>query len=74
MQTAAPPGDVLLTEATFKEIRDYVRCTQLGGINVKGIKETITAYQPEEITVDLGQVRAAGGSERARSRPGPWSA
>ncbi len=60
MQSAGSPGDVLLTESTFEEIRDYVRCTKLGGIMVKGIKEAITAFSPEEITVDLAKVQEAG--------------
>jgi hypothetical protein len=61
MQSAATPGDVLLTEATWEEIRDFVRCTKLGGINVKGIKEAITAYVAEEVTVDLAKLQEAGG-------------
>ena len=60
MQSAGSPGDVLLTESTYEEIKDYVRCTKLGGILVKGIKEAITAYSPEEITVDLAKVQEAG--------------
>jgi class 3 adenylate cyclase/HEAT repeat protein len=64
MQSAGSPGDVLLTESTFEEIRDYVRCTKLGGIMVKGIKEAITAYSPEEITVDLAKVQQAGETEQ----------
>ncbi len=62
MQTAATPGDILITEATWKEVREYVRCTELGPIQVKGIAEAITAYSPEEILVDLEKLRAAGGS------------
>jgi hypothetical protein len=60
MQSAATPGDVLLTEATFQEIRDYVRCTELGKIQVKGIKEAITAYSPEEVTVDMAKLAESG--------------
>jgi len=56
MQSSATPGDVLLTEATFQEIKDYVRCTKLGAIQVKGIKEAITAYSPEEVLVDLAKL------------------
>jgi class 3 adenylate cyclase len=58
MQSAARPGDTLLTEATFQEVKDYVRCTELGRIQVKGIKEAITAYSPEKVTVDLEKVQA----------------
>ncbi|HEY9595603.1 MAG TPA: adenylate/guanylate cyclase domain-containing protein [Spirochaetia bacterium] len=68
MQSAATPGDVLLTEATFKEISDYVRCTELGRIQVKGIKEGVVAYSPEEVTVDLSKLKEAPG--QASSAPG----
>ncbi len=30
MQSRATPGEVLLTEATYNEIKDYVECTKLG--------------------------------------------
>ncbi len=59
MQSAATPGDILLTDATFQGIRDYARCTELGKIQVKGIKDPITAYSPQEITVDLARVAGA---------------
>jgi class 3 adenylate cyclase len=52
MQSAATPGDILLTDATYQEIREYVRCTELGRIQVKGIKDAITAYSPQELTAD----------------------
>ncbi|MCX7031993.1 MAG: hypothetical protein NTU62_17990 [Spirochaetes bacterium] len=71
MQTAATPGDILITEATWKEVREYVRCTELGPIQVKGIAEAITAYSPEEILVDLQKLRAAGsGAERGPVQAG----
>ena len=60
MQSAADPGDILLTESTFSEVKDYVRCMELGKIQVKGVKEAITAYSPEELTVDIGGVTADG--------------
>ena len=75
MQSAATPGDVLLTEATFQEIRDYVRCTELGKIQVKGIKEAITAYSPEEVTVDMAKLAESGigrGREKGACEAPPW--
>ena len=52
METAADPGDILMTEATYQEIRDYVRCTELGKITVKGIKDAIAAYSAQELTAE----------------------
>jgi class 3 adenylate cyclase len=63
MQSAATPGDILLTQATFEDIKKFVRCTELGRIQVKGIKEAITAYSPEEVLVDLAKI----GSEDAEA-------
>ena len=62
MQSAATPGDVYLTEDTFNEIKDYVRCTKLGKILVKGIKDPISAYSPEEVTINLEKFRDTGGT------------
>jgi class 3 adenylate cyclase/HEAT repeat protein len=70
MQTAATPGDILITEATWKQVREYVRCTELGPIQVKGIAEAITAYSPDEILVDLEKVRTAAGVERGPVQAG----
>ena len=33
-----------------------MRCTELGKIQVKGIKDAITAYSPEEVTADLAKI------------------
>lgn len=49
MQAAANPGEILLTHATYSEIRDHVVCTPLGGIQVKGKKEPIMAYSATEV-------------------------
>lgn len=65
MQSVATPGDILLTDATFQQIRDYVRCTELGRIQVKGIKEAITAYSPEAVTVDLAKLKETPDKEAA---------
>jgi class 3 adenylate cyclase/HEAT repeat protein len=62
MQSSAPPGDIYLTEDTYTEIKDYVRCTKLGPITVKGIKDPISSYSPEEVTINLEKFRSAGGA------------
>jgi class 3 adenylate cyclase/HEAT repeat protein len=65
LQNYGARGDVLLTQSTFDRIREFVRCTKLGGINVKGFAEPITAYKAEEITVDLARAQegAAAGQK-----------
>ncbi len=47
METTAKPGEILLTSSTFEEIKDYVNCTPLGGIQVKGKKEAIMTYSAD---------------------------
>ena len=64
MQSAATPGEVFLTEDTFKEIRSYVKCTELGKIKVKGITDPITAYSALDLTADPSKVIAPGAEPR----------
>ena len=49
METTAKPGEILLTSSTFDEIQDYVNCTPLGGIQVKGKKEAIMTYSADTV-------------------------
>ncbi len=56
METSANPGDTLLTQSTYEEIKEYIRCTRLGDIQVKGKNEAITTYSAEEILVDIDQI------------------
>ncbi len=69
MQSAAQPGEIMLTGSTFGEVRDFVRCTELGRIQVKGIRDPITAYSPEEVLVDLAELAGgAPGADRGQGR------
>jgi len=63
MESAANPGDILLTQNTYNEVKDYIRCTRLGDIQVKGKKEAITAYSAEKIMVDIEKVLKAKDSQ-----------
>jgi hypothetical protein len=56
METAAAPGETFLTDATYQEIRDYVRCTELGRIEVKGIEGGVPAYSAQELIADPAKV------------------
>ncbi len=53
METSANPGDILLTENTYNEVKEYIKCTKLGNIQVKGKKETIPAYSANHVAVNL---------------------
>jgi class 3 adenylate cyclase len=56
MQSKASAGETIVTEATFQEIKEYVRCTDLGKIEVKGLKDPIMAYSPVELTADPAKI------------------
>ena len=56
METAANPGDILLTQSTYDEIKEYIKCTRLGNIIVKGKKESITAYAAEKVMTDTTHI------------------
>lgn len=53
METKAQPGDIYLTQATYEEIKEYVRCTQLGQLEVKGVAGGIIAYSAQEPLIDI---------------------
>ncbi len=58
METTASPGDVLCTQSTYDEIKEYIRCTRMGDLQVKGKTDAITAYSAEQILIDIDQVMA----------------
>ncbi len=53
METAANPGEILLTNSTYTEIKHHIRCIPLGNIQVKGKKDAIMAYTAEELISEL---------------------
>jgi class 3 adenylate cyclase len=65
MQAAANPGDILLTHDTFIEIQNYLKCSPLGKIKVKGKEEAIAAYAAQEIKVDFNHLLKTAGSGTA---------
>ncbi len=69
MQGVAQKGDVVLTNTTYEEIKEYVRCAPGGKIPVKGIKDPVMVYYAREITVDLKKVStdSAGKEDRDAS-------
>jgi class 3 adenylate cyclase/HEAT repeat protein len=52
METAANPGDILVTYPTYNEIKNYIQCTELGKVNIKGKQQPMTAYLVEKIKTD----------------------
>jgi len=56
IENAAPPGNILVTESIYHEIKEYVTCVKFGEINVKGIDKMMVAYSPTEITGNLRDI------------------
>jgi class 3 adenylate cyclase len=55
MENLADPGDIYLTQATYEEIREYIRCTQLGQLEVKGVAGGLVAYSAQEPLIDINK-------------------
>jgi class 3 adenylate cyclase len=73
METSADPGHIRLTQNTYDGIKDHIRCTRLGDLQVKGKTEPITAYSAEEILIDISPQLAGGrpsGPKQAAAVPG----
>jgi class 3 adenylate cyclase/HEAT repeat protein len=71
METSAMPGTVQLTQKTYEQISEYVRCTKMGDIFVKGKAEPIATYSAEEIRPEVEQLLA---KEQAAVARGPEEA
>jgi hypothetical protein len=57
METTAKPGEILLTQSTFEEIKEYINCTPLGSIQVKGKKDAIMTYTADSMKEGFGEAR-----------------
>ena len=49
METSAQPGEIMITDAIYHEVKDFVLCREVGKIAVKGVKDPIPAYVPERV-------------------------
>ena len=71
METSANPGDIMLTQSTYEEIKNYIQCTKLGNIQVKGKKDPIPAYSADKVIVDINSLLKRGAaSEKTKSESG----
>jgi class 3 adenylate cyclase len=56
METQAPPGDIYLTQDTHEKIKEHVRCTHLGTLEVKGVTGGVVAYSAQEPLIDIDKI------------------
>ena len=45
MEAAAPPGSVLLSDSTWRAVRQYVECRSAGELDVKGKSAPVSAHE-----------------------------
>jgi hypothetical protein len=58
MMSSATPGAIQLTQATHEEIKEYVKCSELGRLQLKGKAEPVTAFSPYEVLIDVNKLLA----------------
>ncbi len=56
METSASPGEILITEVTYNQVKEYIKCRKVGKIKVKGVEEELSTYSPEQILVDVEKI------------------
>jgi len=61
---------VLMTEATHREVKDFIVGKSLGRIKVKGVSEGVVAFALEKIRPEVAKPSRCGG-ERARTERPP---
>ena len=65
LETAATPGEILISYETFAHVSDQVACAEHGEIDIKGIAYPVATYQ----VVDLHENLAAGDQAIRAERP-----
>lgn len=53
LESSAKGGSILISKALQEDVKDHIHSREIGLINVKGIKEPISVYEPYEIAIDL---------------------
>ncbi len=53
LEGAAVPGEILITDTVYTEVRDFVNCESKGQISVKGKENAISAYIPKGVVKNV---------------------
>jgi class 3 adenylate cyclase len=53
METSAKPGETLLTESVYTQIKDFVACEDKGELMVKGKKQALKVFTPQGVTKEV---------------------
>jgi hypothetical protein len=54
LESAATPGEILISYETYAHVKDEVECQEHGEINVKGIAYPVATYQVVDAYDNLG--------------------
>jgi class 3 adenylate cyclase/HAMP domain-containing protein len=57
LESAATPGEILVSYETYSQIKDEIHCEERGTINVKGIAYPVATYEVVDSYDDLGKDR-----------------
>lgn len=49
LESNAKPGQILISDATYQQVKDYVKVTNLGAMKVKGKSQEIEVYQVDDV-------------------------
>ena len=55
LESAAEPGEILISHETWSLVKDVVMCRDQGEINVKGLTHPVRIYQVVDFRKDLGK-------------------
>src|SRR5690606_29169788 len=55
LETAADPGEILISHETWSLIKDVIMCRDKGEITAKGFSHPIKVYQVVDFRKDLGK-------------------
>ena len=53
METSAKPGETLMTENVYTQIKDFVSCANRGELLVKGKEQAIKVFSPKGVTKEV---------------------
>ena len=55
LETACPPGEILISYETYAHVKDQVYCEEQGQITAKGISHPVTTYRVVDLYENLGE-------------------
>jgi adenylate cyclase len=68
LETAATPGEILMSYETYANVRHRIHCEERGDISVKGIAYPVATYQVVDTYENLGKERLLIHEERPNLR------